>query len=67
MNIYCYLKNTKENYVGLVLRYLGKKNYKILNYHTLEHITEKIDVCYPITNTSHLDYSKFNRIKALIN
>jgi hypothetical protein len=67
MNIFCYLKNTKENYIGLVTRYLGKKMYKILNYHTLKYMTKKIDICYPITNTSHLDYSKYHKVKALIN
>ena len=66
MNIYCYLKNTKGNYVGLVTRYLKEKRYKILNYHTLEYFTAKIDVCYPITNTSHLDFSKYYKVKALI-
>ena len=67
MNIFCYLKNTKENYIGLVTRYLGKKMYKILNYHTLKYMNKKIDICYPITNTSHLDYSKYYKVKALIN
>ena len=67
MNIFCYLKNTKGNYVGLVTRYLGTNKYKILNYHTLKYFTAKIDICYPITNTSHLDYSKYYKVKALIN
>ena len=66
MNIFCYLKNTKGNYVGLVTRYLKDKRYKILNYHTLEYFTAKIDVCYPINKTSHLDFSKYYKVKALI-
>ena len=80
VNTYCYLKNFREcpligsnttcsndNYVGLVIKYLGKKTYKILNYQTLKHFTQKIDVCYPITKTSHLDFSKYYKVKALIN
>tara|TARA_R100001594_G_scaffold21580_1_gene41620 strand:+ start:4011 stop:4607 length:597 start_codon:yes stop_codon:yes gene_type:complete len=66
MNIYCYLKNSHENYIGLVTRYLGKKTYKVLNYHTLKYFNAKFDVCFPITNTSHLDFSKFYKVKALI-
>jgi len=67
INIFCYLKNSKENYVGLIAKYLGNSKYKILNYHTLKYFTAKIDICYPITNTSHLDYSKYYKVKALIN
>tara|TARA_R110000824_G_scaffold67771_1_gene175419 strand:- start:392 stop:988 length:597 start_codon:yes stop_codon:yes gene_type:complete len=67
MNIFCYLKNSHENYVGLVTRYLGNKKYKVLNYHTLKYFSAKFDICYPITNTSHLDYSKYYKVKALIN
>ena len=67
MNIFCYLKNTKGNYVGLIEKYLKDKRYRILNYHTLEYFTAKIDVCYPITKTNHLDFSKYYKVKALIN
>ena len=66
MNIFCYLKNSHENFIGLVTRYLGKKTYKVLNYHTLKYFTAKIDICYPINSTSHLDFSKYYKVKALI-
>jgi len=66
-NIYCYLKNHKGNYIGFVNSYINNNKYKIFNYHTLKYFNAKIDVCYPITNTSHLDYSKYYKVKALIN
>lgn len=64
---YCYLKNHKGNYIGFVNSYLNNNKYKIFNYHTLEYFIAKIDVCYPISNTSHLDFSKYYKVKALIN
>tara|TARA_R100001443_G_scaffold14829_1_gene24707 strand:+ start:1032 stop:1640 length:609 start_codon:yes stop_codon:yes gene_type:complete len=67
INIFCYLKNHKGNYIGLVNNYLNNNKYKIFNYHTFKYFNAKIDKCYPITNTSHLDFSKYHKVKALIN
>ena len=66
INVYCYLKNHRGNYIGFVHSYLNNNKYKIFNYHTLKYFIATIDVCYPISNTSHLDFSKYYKVKALI-